>query len=110
MTSYIVLIQPIRVLDSAQNHADVPSYKVQAIQMRNIRTARQQMETLDYMGDMLAQLAAMSSRDNHRLLSYILHTASIEIEDLKRLRCAAGPDRQQKGQTDSASTLSSPPE
>jgi hypothetical protein len=59
--------------------------------MRNIRTTRQELETLDYMGDLVAELTTMATRDNHRLLSYILYSASIEIDELKRLRGAQSP-------------------
>ncbi len=54
------------------------------------RTARQEIEQLEYIGDMIRQLSRMAAEDDHRLLCYILNTASFEIEDLKRVRREAG--------------------
>lgn len=62
--------------------------------MRQVRTSRQELQTLDYMGDILSEIAAMAGRDNHKLLGYILNSALIEIEDLKRLRMARAPSIQ----------------
>ena len=54
--------------------------------MKPMRSVRQQNEQLDYLGDMVRQLARMASEDQHNLLAYILNTAVYEIEDLKRIR------------------------
>ncbi len=57
--------------------------------MKPMRTAEQQIEQLDYIGDMVRQLARMASEDNQNLLTYILNTAAFEIEDQKRLKRSA---------------------
>jgi hypothetical protein len=57
--------------------------------MKPMRTAQQQLEQLDYIGDMVRQLARMASDDNQNLLTYILNTAAFEIEDQKRLKRSA---------------------
>jgi hypothetical protein len=57
--------------------------------MKPMRTAEQQIEQLDYIGDMVRQLARMASDDNQNLLTYILNTAAFEIEDQKRLKRSA---------------------
>jgi hypothetical protein len=54
--------------------------------MKPIRSAEQQIEQLDYIGDMVRQLARMASEDNQNLLTYILNTAAFEIEDQKRIK------------------------
>jgi hypothetical protein len=54
--------------------------------MKPMRTAEQQIEQLDYIGDMVRQLARMASDDNQSLLTYILNTAAFEIEDQKRIK------------------------
>ena len=57
--------------------------------MKPMRTAQQQIEQLDYIGDMVRQLARMASEDNQQLLTYILNTAAYEIEDQKRVKRGA---------------------
>jgi hypothetical protein len=57
--------------------------------MKPMRTAEQQIEQLDYIGDMVRQLARMASDDNQKLLTYILNTAAFEIEDQKRIKRSA---------------------
>jgi hypothetical protein len=57
--------------------------------MKPMRTAEQQIEQLDYIGDMVRQLARMASADNQNLLTYILNTAAFEIEDQKRIKRSA---------------------
>jgi hypothetical protein len=57
--------------------------------MKPMRTAEQQIEQLDYIGDMVRQLARMASEDNQNLLTYILSTAAYEIEDQKRIQRSA---------------------
>lgn len=57
--------------------------------MKPMRTAEQQIEQLDYIGDMVRQLARMASEDNQNLLTYILNTAAFEIEDQKRIKRGA---------------------
>ena len=57
--------------------------------MKPMRTAQQQIEQLDYIGDMVRQLARMASEDNQQLLTYILNTAAYEIEEQKRLKRGA---------------------
>ncbi len=57
--------------------------------MKPMRTAEQQIEQLDYIGDMVRQLARMASEDNQSLLTYILNTAAFEIEDQKRIKRSA---------------------
>lgn len=57
--------------------------------MQNFRTVEQQIEQLDYIGDMVRQLARMASEDNQSLLTYILNTAVYEIEDQKRIKRGA---------------------
>jgi hypothetical protein len=57
--------------------------------MKPLRTAEQQIEQLDYIGDMVRQLARMASDDNQNLLTYILSTAAYEIEDQKRIKRSA---------------------
>lgn len=54
--------------------------------MKPLRTAAQQIEQLDYIGDMVRQLARMASEDGQNLLTYILNTAAFEIEDQKRIK------------------------
>ena len=57
--------------------------------MKPMKTIHQQIEQLDYIGDMVRQLARMASEDNQNLLTYILNTAAFEIEDQKRLKRTA---------------------
>jgi hypothetical protein len=57
--------------------------------MKPVKTIHQQIEQLDYIGDMVRQLARMASDDNQNLLTYILNTAAFEIEDQKRLKRSA---------------------
>jgi hypothetical protein len=57
--------------------------------MKPMRTAEQQIEQLDYIGDMVRQLARMASEDEQNLLTYILNTAAFEIEDQKRIKRSA---------------------
>ena len=57
--------------------------------MKPVKTINQQIEQLDYIGDMVRQLARMASEDNQNLLTYILNTAAFEIEDQKRLKRSA---------------------
>jgi hypothetical protein len=52
--------------------------------MKPMRTLEQQIDQLDYLGDMVRQLARMASEDEQNLLTYILNTAAFEIEDQKR--------------------------
>ena len=54
--------------------------------MKPMRSVEQQIEQLDYIGDMVRQLARMASEDNQSLLTYILNTAAFEIEDQKRIK------------------------
>jgi hypothetical protein len=54
--------------------------------MHPMRSNRQVLERLDYMGSMIREMSRLSAEDNHQLLSYILNTALFEIEDLKRQR------------------------
>ncbi|MCU0830307.1 MAG: hypothetical protein MUC58_02110 [Rhizobiaceae bacterium] len=54
--------------------------------MRPVRTVQQELQTLAYLGDMLEQMGAMAAADNHRLLSYILHTACLEVDALRQTR------------------------
>jgi hypothetical protein len=54
--------------------------------MQPVRTPKQELQTLDYMADLIRELTRMAARDQHRLLGYLLHSATIEIDELKRLR------------------------
>jgi hypothetical protein len=54
--------------------------------MQPLRSNRQVVEKLDYMGSMVRELARMASDDHHSLLTYILNTALFEIEEQKLLR------------------------
>ena len=57
--------------------------------MKPIKTINQQIDQLEYIGDMVRQLARMASEDNQNLLTYILNTAAFEIEDQKRIKRSA---------------------
>jgi hypothetical protein len=54
--------------------------------MQPLRSNKQVLERLDYIGSMVRELSRLSADDNHALLSYILNTALFEIEDLKKQR------------------------
>jgi hypothetical protein len=54
--------------------------------MKPMRSVQQQIEQLDYIGDMVRQLARMASEDDQNLLTYILNTAAFEVEDQKRIK------------------------
>jgi hypothetical protein len=61
--------------------------------MQPVRSTKQELETLDYLGDMSEQLARMAARDHHRLLSHLFHIAGVEVEELKRIRRGGMSDK-----------------
>jgi hypothetical protein len=62
--------------------------------MQPVRSPTQELETLDYLGDMLTEMARMAARDRHRLLSHLLYVASVEVDELKRIRGRVSPSDQ----------------
>jgi hypothetical protein len=93
---------PFEGIDATTQHIATYACKLRdlpcsysGIAMKPMRSNRQELETLDYLGDMLAELALMAQRDNHRLLGYILHTGMLEVEAQKRLRSTEPPSLEQ---------------